>query len=98
MKKRVPKSQVAMTVCLTCILGSVAILGVRSQLPAAALPASPAFAERHPEMRAALRNLEKVQDNLQKAARDYDGHRAKALDLVNQAIVEVKLGIDSDRK
>lgn len=47
----------------------------------------------HPEMHRALRALENTKHDLEKAAHDYDGHRAKALELTNQAISEVKEGL-----
>ena len=52
--------------------------------------------EKHPELRRALRNLEKAQTNLTKAAHDFDGHREKALDLTQKAIEETKLALASD--
>jgi len=53
--------------------------------------------ERHPELRRALRTLTMTKNSLQNAARDFDGHRAKAAQLVQEAIEEVKLAIKSDR-
>jgi hypothetical protein len=40
----------------------------------------------YPEMMAAKKHLEGAKDNLQKAAKDYDGHRTKAVQLVEKAI------------
>ena len=54
--------------------------------------------ERHPEMMKAMKSLEKAKADLQNAAKDYDGHRAKALQLTDQAIQEVKAALQSDRK
>jgi len=54
--------------------------------------------ERSPEMRRALRTLEKANDFLGQAAKDYDGHRAKAKDLVDKAIQEVKAGLEFEDK
>src|SRR5262249_58981555 len=39
---------------------------------------------RHPHILAANRDLERAEKQLEKAAHHYDGHRAKALDLVKQ--------------
>jgi hypothetical protein len=47
-----------------------------------------------PHMRAALDHLISAKTELQVAARDKGGHRVKALGLVNDAIAEVRLGID----
>jgi hypothetical protein len=46
-----------------------------------------------PYMRAALANLRNAQSNLSEAAHNKSGHRANALNLVNQAIGEVSAGI-----
>jgi hypothetical protein len=62
------------------------------------------YAKRHnhaapdqPHMQAALDALRSAQTNLEKATADKGGHRAKAMDLVKQAIDEVKLGIAAAR-
>jgi hypothetical protein len=62
------------------------------------------YAKRHnhaapdqPHMQAALDALRSAQTNLDKATADKGGHRAKAMDLVKQAIDEVKLGIEAAR-
>jgi hypothetical protein len=46
-----------------------------------------------PNMRNALESLQEAQKSLNKAAHDKAGHRAKALQLVQEAIDEVKAGI-----
>ena len=46
-----------------------------------------------PYMRAALQDLRNAQANLSQATHNKSGHRAKALNLVNQAIDEVSAGI-----
>lgn len=48
-----------------------------------------------PHMRAALAALESAKNNLERATSDKGGHRANALDLVKDAISEVKKGIDA---
>jgi hypothetical protein len=62
-----------------------------------------AYARRHnhasspdqPHMRAALAALNSALNNLNRAEADKGGHRANAMSLVNQAISEVKLGIEA---
>ena len=54
--------------------------------------------ERHPEMMRALHALEHAKGDLEKAAHDFGGHRAKALELTEQAIQEVKAGLAYDKK
>ena len=63
------------------------------------------FAKRHnhatapdqPHMQAALDALRSAQNYLDKANADKGGHRARAIDLVKQAIDEVKAGIEAAR-
>lgn len=60
--------------------------------------ATTAFAEKQPMMRNALEKLEDARKNLENATADKGGHRVKALALVNDAIKEVKAGIEFDNK
>jgi hypothetical protein len=61
---------------------------------AAPVPQRP---ERHPEIRAAIRNLEEARGHLQAAAHDFGGHRVKALEHTNKAIEECREALRSDR-
>ena len=56
-----------------------------------------AAAPDQPHMKAALDSLESARNNLDKAEADKGGHRARAIDLVKDAIAEVKAGIDAAR-
>lgn len=60
--------------------------------------ATQAFAEKQPQMQKAHQNLEEAKRNLENATADKGGHRVKALELVNAALVEVKAGIQFDNK
>ena len=51
-------------------------------------------ARNQPNMEAAIEHLRAAQDNLQDAASDKGGHRARALELVQQAIQETQEGIE----
>lgn len=51
--------------------------------------------EGQPHMRAALQHLQEAKKQLDMAAHDKDGHREKALDLTQNAIDEVKAGIQA---
>lgn len=51
-----------------------------------------------PNMQAALASLQQARDKLERATPDKGGHRAKAIQLVDAAIAEVKAGIRFDRK
>jgi len=72
----------------------------RAQAPAAQTetPAqgqtAPRKPGRHPHVRRARRALEAAKRQLEQAAQDYGGHRAKALELVNQAIAEVDQALE----
>ena len=50
-----------------------------------------------PHMTAALTALESAKNNLQRATADKGGHRGRAIDIINDAISEVKKGIDAAR-
>ena len=60
--------------------------------------ATQALAEKQPMMAKALNSLEEARKALDNANADKGGHRVKALTLVNDAIVEVKAGIEFDNK
>ncbi len=53
--------------------------------------------ERHPEIRAAIRALERAKRHLQEAAHDFGGHRAEALEAVNKALEQLKLALQYDK-
>jgi len=57
-----------------------------------------AAAPDQPEMHAALGNLQSARNELQRATDNKGGHKAKAVGLVNRAIVEVNEGIAFDRR
>ena len=56
-----------------------------------------AAAPDQPHMQAALDALQSARNNLDKANADKGGHRANAIQLVNDAIAEVRLGIEAAR-
>ncbi len=74
--------------------GFVLIPGTVQARPAAGLlrPVylQPDSAERHPHMRAALRQLRAARKQLSESAHDYGGHRVAALGQVDQAINEIE--------
>ena len=51
----------------------------------------------HPEIRAAMHSLVVGERHLQEAARDYGGHRVKAMELIQQAQAELRAGLEWDR-
>jgi hypothetical protein len=63
---------------------------------AAAVAATPAFAEFQPMMQAALNSLSTARAQLMNGTSDKGGHRLAAVALVDQAITQVQLGISWD--
>jgi hypothetical protein len=64
----------------------------------AALPAREAAAENQPHMRAALQALQNARAQLRQATSDKGGHRVRALNNVEAAIMEVQQGINFDNR
>lgn len=60
----------------------------------AAAPATPAVApvpERHPHIDEALESMRAAKHHLETAEHDFDGHRVKAIEHLNQAIHEAEI-------
>ena len=53
--------------------------------------------EKHPILRKSINQLGRVEQELAKAANDFQGHKEKARDLIRQAMEQLKLAIQSDR-
>jgi hypothetical protein len=71
--------------------------------PAEPPPVAPAVhhehkSERHGEMHKAMRKLRGAKEELQKSTHDYAGHRNAAIGFINQALAELRAGIDSEKK
>jgi hypothetical protein len=62
------------------------------------LAAPLAFADPQPKMKEALEHLKNAKAALQAATHDKGGHRAKAVEKVNDAIEQVEKGIAFDNK
>ncbi len=75
---------VGLVVALACVVGRGAI--------------NTASAEPQPHMKTALSHLEQAKVALEKAAQDKGGHRAKAIELTEEAIAQVKEGIEYANK
>lgn len=54
--------------------------------------------ESHPHIENAIKALENAKHQLETAAHDFNGHRAKALDHVNQALEECHEALRADKK
>jgi hypothetical protein len=54
-------------------------------------------AEKHPDLRAALRHLKLAKTELQKGAHDFQGERVEALKDTDKAIVDIEKALKIDR-
>jgi hypothetical protein len=64
---------------------------VAAPVPAAAAAAAAAVPERHPHIDEALESMRAAKHHLESAEHDFDGHRAKAIEHLNQAIREAEI-------
>ncbi len=80
------------------IAGFIVVPGVaQSRPPAGQTPTTqPGRRERHPHMRAALRELRAAHKQLGESAHDYGGHRVAALASVDEAIKQIEDGLAYD--
>lgn len=88
---------------LAVMLGAMTLSGPASAQPKAALAATPAAGgqmgrEPHPQIRLALRSLEDARMRLERGARDFGGHRAKALALTDRATEQLHKALHYDRR
>ncbi len=82
------------------LLGTTAF-SARAQTPTtvpAPTPGPHGKAERHPEIRKAIHALVNAQNALQHASHDFGGHREKALEHTQQALLECQAALAADRK
>ena len=61
-------------------------------------PEPPSAGERHPNIYRAINALGAAEGDLQNAAHDYCGHRVEALGAVQNALSQLKLAIQCDKK
>jgi hypothetical protein len=84
-------------VCVASRPSPVSARGVALDAPSLAVPPL-GQRERHPEINRAIRALEVAKAHLQKAAHDFGGHRAEALEAVDKALEQLKLALQYDKK
>jgi hypothetical protein len=60
--------------------------------------ANPEPQERHPRIRAAIRELRAAREELQAAPHDFCGHRAAAVKTADTALHQLQLAMECDRK
>jgi len=99
-------------VLMTLLFSAFILTGTcYAQAPAAAPADAPAVAapekekpakhherEHAPELHKALHKLKAAKQDLEKAAHDYDGHKAKAIEAVDHAISEIQEALDVEKK
>src|SRR5215831_7232433 len=57
----------------------------------------PAGREHHPEIRHAMHALENAKNDLEHAAHDYEGHRTKAIQHIDEAMSELQQALAVDK-
>jgi hypothetical protein len=90
---------------MMCAILTAGALTFAMSLPAAAQTAAPTAKlkrvqkkEMHPQIHAAIEHLREAKSNLEHAAHDFGGHRAKALEHVNEALAECERALSFDKK
>jgi hypothetical protein len=79
------------------ILEDDSVISIQRLAATVALAASASCFAAQPNMEAALASLQQAKDSLQQATADKGGHRARAMKMVEDAIKEVKTGIEYDK-
>jgi hypothetical protein len=81
------------------------VLGLLSVTPAMMTAAPPQGGkekhernEKHPHIRAALHELQEAKNELQHADHDFGGHRAEAVEAVDNAIKQLRQALEYDKK
>jgi hypothetical protein len=54
--------------------------------------------ERHPKIRQAIHALQAAKEDLEDASHDFGGHRAEALEAVNNALKQLQEALEADKK
>lgn len=62
------------------------------------LPQNDGHHEQHPHIRAAIRELQEAKHDLQTAAHDFGGHREDAVKSCDEAIRQLQLALQYDKK
>jgi len=102
MHKRLTMAFVAMLLIVALALPLAVLAGPQtsgSQAPSKAAAGKAEARERHPAIHQAIRQLEHAKMILQKeAARDFEGHRAKAVKEIDEALADLRLALQSDKR
>jgi hypothetical protein len=98
MKKIGFLSLLIMATLLLTVAFPAAAAGPKAPVPAApavaavpAMPAATPVPEKHPHIDEALEHMRAAKHQLEVAEHDFDGHRAKSIEHLNQAIHEAEI-------
>ena len=91
-------SRLSFALCAAALLYLTPVSNVHAQAPAPSRVASNRTIERHPRIRAAIRELQAAKVELHKAPHDFGGHRADAVQAVDKAIEQLRLALQYDKK
>ena len=86
-----------MLVCVASRPSPVSARGLMLHAPTVTVPPL-GQRERHPEINRAIKALEVAKAHLQRAAHDFGGHRAEAVEAVDKALEQLKLALQYDKK
>ena len=64
-----------------------------AQEPAVPVAVKPVHHEHHPEIHKAMRKLRGAKQDLEQAAQDYGGHKAKAIEAIDLALAELQAAL-----
>jgi hypothetical protein len=96
MKQQVKRGVLVLALCVLTI--APAFAANPNPAPPQNPPPNAVGQERHPVMHKAINQLQRTKEELQNdASRDFDGHRANAVKLIDQVIQQLQLGIQSDK-
>jgi len=83
---------------LGTMLGATQVALIAARPPAVVEQEKKAAREQHPHIRAAIQELREAKQELQTAAHDFGGHRKEALESVDNAIKQLNLALQYDKK
>ncbi|HWX56059.1 MAG TPA: hypothetical protein VN176_15830 [Verrucomicrobiae bacterium] len=90
------KKLFTVTLMMSLITLAPAVMTAAPAAKPVAAPVPPP--ERHPHIRAAIRELQEAKRELEAADHDFGGHRAEAVEAVNNAIRQLQEALKYDKK
>jgi hypothetical protein len=82
---------------LVAALGTAVPFAAAAACPTPTACAAARAIEPHPEIRGAIRALERAKAHLQRAAHDFGGHRVEAIAAIDRALEQLNLALRYDR-